>query len=185
MIGSEPIHYFRHWLGLDEARTQTTVAERQCLSRHAKGKRRAAEIGVFEGVSTKAIRKGMDGSGKLFAVDPFPPGRVGISWNYLIARKELGDAVEFVRLKSADAARVISGSFDFVFIDGDHSMETITKDWTAWSPRVVPNGVVCLHDTRMRPELGSQQYFETTISRDTRFAIVEQMDSLSVLRRVP
>lgn len=184
MIGSEPIHYFRHWLWLDEARTQTTAAERQCLRKHAMGKRRAIEIGVFEGVSTKVIRHGMDKSGTLFAVDPFPPGRIGISWSYLIARGELGDAVEFVRMKGVEAARAISGLFDFAHIDGDHSINAIAEDWSAWSPRILQGGLICLHDTRMRPELGSQQFFETTISRDPRFEIIDQVDSLSVLRRV-
>lgn len=184
MIGSEVIHYARYVIGLDRPHTQTTDAERNCLSRHAAGKQRAIEIGVFEGLSTGIIRRAMEAAGVLYAVDPFPAGRLGLSWQYLIARSELRNTVKFVRLTSREAAQTISDTFDFAFVDGDHSLEGIKTDWEAWAPRIALGGIICLHDTRTRPFLGSQQFFESDIRHDRRFEIVEQVDSLSVLRRV-
>lgn len=49
------------------------------------------------------------------------------------------DTIEMVR----DA----HGTFDFAFIDGDHSYEGVRADWLAWSPLVRPGGLVAFHDT--------------------------------------
>jgi predicted O-methyltransferase YrrM len=35
---------------------------------------------------------------------------------------------------------------DFLFLDGDHSYEGVTKDWAMYSPLVRPGGVVAFHD---------------------------------------
>src|SRR5438477_652847 len=44
-IGRSAQHALRYFLGLDQAETQTTAAERQCLARYASGRRRIVEIG--------------------------------------------------------------------------------------------------------------------------------------------
>jgi predicted O-methyltransferase YrrM len=187
-------HFVRHALALDLARSQTTAAERECLARHALGRTRIAEIGVFEGLNTRLLADVSAGESEVFAIDPFQPGRVGISWTELIARREVGRSprfrnVRFVKALSWDAAKEISGKFDFVFIDGDHSFEAITRDWIDWSTKVRAGGIVALHDTAMSTSnlnvtaYGSYKFFEATIARDPQFECVEQVDSLSIMRR--
>ena len=52
-------HYVGWMIGVCRAETQTTEAERDCLARHARGRRRLAEIGVWHGVTTSRLREAM------------------------------------------------------------------------------------------------------------------------------
>ncbi len=38
------------------------------------------------------------------------------------------------------------GLFDFMFIDGDHSLEGVTKDWEMYSPLIKKGGIIAFHD---------------------------------------
>lgn len=54
-----------------------------------------------------------------------------------------------VRKFSTDAAKdVPDGSLDFVYIDGNHVLEAVLEDLTAWAPKVKPGGFVAGHDYR-------------------------------------
>jgi predicted O-methyltransferase YrrM len=186
------IHSLRYLIGLDKADSQTTQAERDCLASYATGRNRLLEIGVYEGASTNVLASAMSLTGVLYAVDPFTPGRLGICWSELIARKEALSSrkhIVFIKLLSRDAAQVIDGYFDMIFVDADHSLDGIRHDWNDWSSRVLPGGIVALHDTRV-PEhdpnvatYGSYKFFEQHIREDPRFSLVEQVDSLSILKR--
>jgi predicted O-methyltransferase YrrM len=193
-MGRTVFHLGKYLVGMDSARTQTTQAERNAIARYANGKRRAVEIGVFEGVTTSVIAKSMAPDGILFGIDPFVPGRMGICWAKPIARREVARAkpnckVEFIEKLSHAACNSIDGTFDFIFIDGDHSWDAIVEDWNDWSERMDADGIIALHDTRVPDhnprvaEFGSHQYFERHIKHDDRFDVLEQVDSLSIVRR--
>ena len=188
------IHFLKYFVGIDAAQTQTTEAERETIKVYALGKKRCVEIGVFEGVTTGTIASTLESDAVLFAIDPFLTGRSGICWGLPIARREIGKhrpkcQVRIVRAFSPDANKQIEGDFDFVFVDGDHSLEGIRQDWDDWSGRIVPGGIIGLHDTlvpKHNPNvanLGSHKYFVKHIQHDDRFEIVAQVDSLSMLRR--
>jgi predicted O-methyltransferase YrrM len=188
--------HFGLWqLGLAQAETQTTWAERDCLARHASSKKRLAEIGVWHGVTTCRLRKVMATEGTLFAIDPYPKGRLGFSTQRVIARRELSKVsngrVTWIRKTGAEAARELAGSepFDFVFIDGDHSYEGLRADWTGWRPLLAEHGVIALHDSRSSPErpiadAGSVQFTSQVILHDRCFEVIDTMNSLTVLRRL-
>jgi hypothetical protein len=80
--------------------------------------------------------------------------------------------------------------FDLIFIDGDHSLEGIQRDYIDWADRVKKDGYLALHDTKVPSynpnvaNLGSFKYFESDIKFDSRFKIVDQVDSLSILQRI-
>ena len=193
------IHTIKYFLGIDDADTQTSVNERDTLKRLAKNASKVLEIGVFEGHSTKLLAESMITSGILYAIDPFFAGRLGISYGELISRSQISKAcqqnkgVQVQVLK--DLSHVVAEKnkdlcdFDLIFIDGDHSLEGITRDWQDWSERVKKGGVIALHDTKVPAynpnvaNLGSFQYFESHIKHDQRYELLEQIDSLSVLRR--
>lgn len=190
-------HYLSWAVGLATATTQTTDAERACLARHATGRRRLAEVGVWHGVTTCVLKRAMDPVGVLYAIDPYPVGRLGVSFPRRIARHAVsrarGGRVEWMRMTGADAARYMAdkhlGPVDFVFIDGDHSYDGLRADWEGWAPLVAPGGVVALHDSRSSADrriedAGSARYTRERIHPDPRFAVVEEVDTVSVLRRV-
>lgn len=192
--GRAAIHSLRFFLSLDEADTQTTPSEREVVLRYARGKKRAVEIGVYEAVNTRLIAEALDEDGVLYAIDPFFTGIIPVSWCELIARHNMRRSkakqrVQFVKALSWEACKEIEGSFDFIFIDGDHSLEGIKRDWADWSQRVKPGGIIALHDTAVPDhdssveDLGSYQYFQREISSDDRFCIIDRIDSINVLER--
>jgi hypothetical protein len=65
------------------------AGETACLVEYARNKRRLAEIGVWEGGTTKMLRQVMASDGVLFAIDPFPGGRLGLSYQRPIAHGEV------------------------------------------------------------------------------------------------
>ena len=196
LTGGAFLHSIQYLVGLHEARTQTTSREREAIRYFASGRERAVEIGVAEGVNTRLIAEHLHTDGVLYAIDPFFSGRVGICWGKLIAKSQVRRSksrsrVVFVEQLSWNACDRIDGTFDFLFIDGDHSWDGIERDWKDWSGRVSEEGVVLLHDTHLEGDtvndtpLGSHQYFESNIVSDPRFELIDQVDSLSVIKRLP
>lgn len=51
-----------------------------------------------------------------------------------------------IRKKSENAADEVPDDSDFVFIDGDHSYEYVTKDLVHWVPKIRPGGLIVGHD---------------------------------------
>ncbi len=194
MAGAAAWHCLRYFLGLDQAATQTTEAERQRLALYARKATRLLEIGVYEGLSTGVIAEAMPDTAVLYAVDPFFRGRLGICWSELIARREVAKSktgtVRFVRAMSVDAARSIHEDFDFIFVDADHSLEGIRADWETWSARCLAGGVMAFHDTRAAahaPQIvsfGSFQFYRDVISTHPNFSEIDAVDTLSIVRRV-
>lgn len=189
-------HLIRWRLGLARAETQTTDAERACLARRVAGSRRVVEIGVWHGVTTRLLRRAMAADGILYAVDPFPTGRLGFSAQRVIARREVdrepNGTVRWIRQTGAAAGRAhaaIGGdAIDFIFIDGDHSYEGLRADWEAWSELIAPGGIVALHDSVSTPDrpiddAGSVVYVRDVVRQDPRFTVVETVDSLTILER--
>jgi predicted O-methyltransferase YrrM len=193
----QPLPHFLLWLaGARHAETQTTDRERAALAAHAAGRQRVVEIGVWHGVTTALLRGAMAPDGVLWAVDPFPPGRLGFSLQSPIARWEVGRTangrVRWVRTTGEAAAAVFRGEgahpVDLIYIDGDHRYDGLIGDWRAWNPLVGRGGLVCLHDRRSTPErpiddAGSVRATREVISRDAAFELVDEVDSLTILRR--
>src|ERR1700722_10267293 len=102
-------HFLKWQVGLARAETQTTKAERDCLAVHAAGKCCLVEIGVWHGVTTGRLRAAMAPDGVLYAVDPYPVGQLGVSFQMWIARREVGRVsngrIEWRRMTGAEAAR--------------------------------------------------------------------------------
>jgi predicted O-methyltransferase YrrM len=183
-------------IGLAEPQTQTTPEERDCLACYAAGKRRLAEIGVYQAVTTCRLRQAMAPDGVLLAVDPFPPSRLGFSYDRWIAwgevRRIRNGSVRWLRMTGRQAAHDQAlhklGGVDFIFIDGDHSYNGIREDWEGWSPRVVPGGIIALHDSRSYEghdidSAGSVKFTRDVIVNDPRFKVVETVHSLTALER--
>ena len=191
------IHLIKWQLGLAPAEIWTTEPERACLARHAAGMRRLVEIGVWHGGTTRHLRAAMSPGATLYAVDPFPKGRLGFSIPHLVARREVGQVrngrVIWLRMPGEAAARMETmreqPPVDFIFVDNAQTFETLRAEWEAWAPVVASGGVIALHDTRAWPEGTPEQtsvgYARTVVRKDARFCVVDEVDSLTVLRRLP
>lgn len=194
VIGSTALRFMAIAVGAQQPKTQTTEAERALLKKYLNGKKKVVEIGVFEGFTTKFLTEHSDANTRVWGVDPFFKGRVGISWGYQMSRVFNADAIRsdkltFVRTFSTDVGDQVPAEVDFVFIDADHSLEGITADWEFWRNRIAPGGIIALHDSLVPAhnprvaEFGSHKYFESHIRFDSDFELVETADSLAVLSR--
>jgi len=194
LVRLNSIHYVQYRLGLASASTQTSEAERACLRRHAAGKKRLVEIGVWQGVNTRAFREAMSPEGVVIAVDPFPRcffGIRGFGWARRIAHREVektrnGRVLWIERLgREAPSLAEVQPFLpvDFLFIDGDHSYEGLRGDWLAWKDQVAAGGIVALHDSRCRNGCGSERFTQDVILKDPGFERTEEIDSLTVLGR--
>jgi predicted O-methyltransferase YrrM len=192
------VHFLKYQFGLVQAETSVTKAEWDCMALHASGRRCLVEIGVWHGVTTCRLRQVMAPDGILYAVDPYPVGRIGISMPRRIAHSEVGRVrngrVQWVRETGSDAAQGLAaelvGRVEFVFIDGDHSYDGLRSDWEGWSGLVAPGGSVALHDSRSSParridDAGSVRFASEVILADPRYEVADTIDSLTVLRRRP
>jgi len=195
MKGNALFHYIKYILNIDSPHSQTTPLERNTIKKYAKDVNIAVEIGVFEGLNTVGIAKSLSLEGKLYAIDPFFTGSLGISYGKMIAysyakRNKVSNKVFFIKKFSFEATKEVPNDIEFIFIDGDHSLEGIERDWLDWSDKTKVGGVIALHDTSV-PEhdptvsqLGSYKYFNSFIIHDKRFEVIETVDSLNVLRKI-
>jgi predicted O-methyltransferase YrrM len=190
------LHYLCYSLGLAPAESQTNPTERSALARHAKGKTCVVEIGVYQGLTGAQLRAAMSPSGEYYAVDPYPRGRLGISFTQRVADREVSRVrngkIVWIRELGKDAAskfrEMTDRPVDFLFIDGDHSYEGLRGDWEAWSPLVAADGIVALHDSHSTPtrqidDAGSVRFTNDVILKDLRFERLQVVDSATILRR--
>jgi hypothetical protein len=67
------------------------------------------------------------------------------------------DRRRIMHMPSTLAAEMLQDeSFDFVFLDADHSYKAVKEDIEAWGPKVRPGGWLCGHDYG-KPALGVTQ----------------------------
>ena len=194
-MGEELIHFIKFLIGTEKPKTQTTPEEQNAIEKYAANAESAVEIGVFEGFNTLNIAKSIRDSGKVYAIDPFLKGRMGICYGELISERYIAKAglrtkVNFVKKYSFEAVDNVPEQVEFIFIDGDHSYEGIRKDWDLWSGKIKVDCIIALHDTSVpihNPEvkyLGSYKFFNEVIKNDHRFINLETVDSMNILKRV-
>ncbi len=122
----------------------------------------AVEIGSFHGRSTIVLARGLDGRGRLVAIDPHAGGDRGPQeieaeqargqadnerFNANLERAGVADAVTHVRLPSQDALREVQGELDLLYVDGAHRFGPARDDIERWGARVRPGGVMLVHDS--------------------------------------
>lgn len=91
------------------------------------------ELGTLHSVTTKFLAKAARlVNGHVWTVDRDSVPQIVTGVTYLTGDT---DAVTFDR------------PIDFLFMDADHTREGTLRDWKRWSPKVVPNGFVAIHDT--------------------------------------
>lgn len=193
MKGNALLHLVKFFFFIDRPDTQTTEPERVALKKYIAGASSAIEIGVYEGVNTAILAKGIGKDGKIFGIDPFFKGGLGICYHKLIAerhlkRKGVYRRVNLVEKLSFDAIGDVPGKVDFIFIDGDHSWEGISKDWPLYSEKLQSGGIMALHDTSIiDADRGTVQdsvrYYNEVIRFDDRFEWLEAIDRMNILRK--
>lgn len=195
MIGRQALHCAGVLLRLVPAATQLSDDETALLQDLASQASSVAEIGVFEGVTTRRMIERMPSGSTIYGLDPFFPGRLGVSYGYWITRAEIRRAARkdvqciLLRRLSYDVAPDFNVSLDLVFIDADHSYDAVRRDWDDWSVKIVPGGYIALHDSqpvpgRCRETVGPVRLVRELGDRPSGFELAFVVDSLTAYRRV-
>lgn len=136
------------------------------------------EIGVaFAGFSTHILSH-WNGK-RLFCVDPFEDqskdvyredttGRNYEQWFRESSTRlmEFGGRGVVLREYSKQAAALFrKETFDFVYIDANHSEEAVTEDLSAWRPLVKRGGLLCGHDYHNSTERGNHCFVKKSVDR--------------------
>lgn len=126
-----PRHFIKFLRCLKDPESQVTNNEQSLLLTHARDCKMVVEIGCYEGKTTAALAQ--VAKGVVYSIDPFPPGRMGVSYGEQIARiycrrRGIRNA-RFVKGLSFDVASDFNHQVDFLFIDGDRRYEAIKQDW--------------------------------------------------------
>ncbi len=153
----------RGWMG---------VRELQWLAAKAQVSRCIIEVGSFAGRSARAMGDNLQPDASLFcfdSLDPTQPGLERVPPGTGSAPTTLEEAdpiftelvnnladlkqVQVFRLSSSEASYRASQwwsqgntPIDFVFLDGDHSRESVAADIEAWLPLILPGGTLAGHD---------------------------------------
>ena len=127
------------------------------------------EIGSWQGKSTVYLAGGSLSGNRatVFAVDPHTSagtsafaadphtsaGTTAVGMNTYeaflrnISAAGVRSVVKPMVTTSAEAARDFSGPVGLVFLDGDHSYESVRSDFEFWFPKLIDGGVIMFHDT--------------------------------------
>jgi predicted O-methyltransferase YrrM len=146
------------------------------------------ELGAYEGKTSVALA--LATAGTVYAVDPFFSGRSGIPYGYWIARLQRrryrASNLRFIVGMSWDLARIFDRPIDLLFIDADHSLEAVRRDWADWVVKVRAGGCVALHDCKLAPStpqrLGSVDFYENTLRHISAATEIASTGSLVVFR---
>jgi predicted O-methyltransferase YrrM len=174
---------------MDVPHTQVTRREMACLLTHVKADDVIVEVGCYEGRTTMDLARGAR-AGRVYSIDPFFRGRLGICYGELIAktyrRRQGIRNVKFIKGFSHEVAPGFVESIDLLFIDADHTYEAIKQDWSDWFPKVRPGGIIALHDCRVAENspsyLGSMKFYDSDIPGMNGIEQVDSVDSLAVFR---
>jgi MMP 1-O-methyltransferase len=181
------------WLSEKEAYGLYNIATK--LSINAK----IVEIGSWKGKSTYCLAKGLK-SGVIYAIDPFnADGEVGSSEEYSRKKGTKPLLNEFIAkmkfLNVLDKISILKGysneyvdyidKIDFLFIDGDHSIEGCNFDFEKYAPKLKKGGYLAFHDYYSdRNELGPTWVIKNKVAANKAYKFVNIYDSLWVAKKI-
>lgn len=147
------------------------------------------EVGSHRGRSTAALALGANGA-PVYAIEPHerfegtygatfgPEDRRAFFENML--RVGVVEDVRLVNLSSEVVSRGWTRPIGLLWIDGDHTLEGVRRDFEAWEPFLQPGGVVAFHDA-LDPAGGPAQVIEALLADS--FEHVATAERLVALRR--
>lgn len=102
-----------------------------------------------------------------------------------IERAALDDTVIALVAPSSTVARDWQSQLAMVFIDGGHSMAAAQADFDGWASKVMPGGILAIHDVFPNPADGGRPPFEIyqQALASNRFVDFGLTRSLAVLQR--
>jgi predicted O-methyltransferase YrrM len=151
------------------------------------------EIGSWLGKSTVWIGAASKTGQKrpVFAIDPHittvEHKWTGVTDSFAqfeenIRNAGLEDIVKPIVKTSEEAAQSFNEPIEFLFIDGSHKYELAKLDCELWLPKVVPGGMVAMHDTTTYP--GPNQAVGENVLTSNQFRAAGNRESITYADKV-
>jgi len=102
------------------------------------------ELGCYAGESTLPFAKHFS---SVIAVDPWR-GMPHVEAAFTEKLRPFPHVVKMKRTSAQAAGDIADASLDFVYIDADHSFESVTEDIQLWLPKLKPGSFIGGHDYR-------------------------------------
>lgn len=105
-------------------------------------------------------------------------------WQRAIADARLEETVVGLVGHSTVIATHFAQPLDLLFIDGGHAHEVAWADYRSWTPKIVPGGLLFIHDVFPDPRDGGRPPYEIYLAAlDEDFAELAHEGSLRILER--
>jgi predicted O-methyltransferase YrrM len=195
---SSNLNKFNHYITIDGWLTETEAKGLRDIAAMLPINSQIVEIGSWKGKSTWCISQGLK-KGIINCIDPF--NAAGEEGSKVIYEKTKGPkslieqfnnnlvgVTSNVKIKtlqgySSDFVGTVK-NIDFLFIDGDHSIEGCKYDFENFEQDVKPGGYIAFHDYYFdRPELGPTWVIENLVKNDEAYSHYMDCDSLSIFKK--
>lgn len=120
------------------------------------------EIGVRQGYSMRYLFDHVEGIGYMYGIDPWLPysdwsgevtKEIADQWKkdaYQILA-QFKDRIKIAQMTSEKASRyIVPGTLDFIFIDGDHTYESVCRDLKLYYPKMKKGAIFGGHDYSLK-----------------------------------
>jgi len=111
------------------------------------------EIGSYLGASSCFLGNGLNKFGKLYCIDSWEVHyeefqEIDVYKEFLNNIKKYKDKITILKGQSSLMINKIEETrIDLLFIDGNHSYDSVKKDWELYSPLLISGSIVIFHDT--------------------------------------
>jgi len=166
-----------------------------CLAKVGSRAGVVVEIGSWKGKSTIWLAKGSESvhGEKVYAIDPhigsaelrelgYQENPTLEEFEQNIKRARVESVVEPLVKTSMDVVKEWSLPIGLLWIDGDHSYESVRDDVFSWEPHVVEGGIIALHDTYAWE--GVRRVVDEEILKTDRFKVLGQVDGILAVEKV-
>ena len=157
---------------------------------NTRGRGAVVEIGSWKGRSTVWLGCGVRArGGKVYAIDPHrksnedPRAETFEAFMANMDRVGLADVIEPVVTTSAQAAGIITGEVELLFVDGDHTLAGARQDAEIWLPRLMVGATVMFHDVATSGYSGPRRVFQRRICRSPGFHRIRRVGSMAIAER--
>lgn len=146
------------------------------------------EIGSWKGRSTTWLYFGSvsGNKAKIYSIDPHIGsqelrdmfGVVSTFKEFESNMKKIGalDLVKSIVKKSEKAAGKFNEKVGLIFIDGDHSYQSVKKDFDLWFPKLVDGGTIAFHDTIMYQSVN--KLVKKVMFKSKNIRVIKMVDSI-------
>lgn len=148
------------------------------------------EIGSWKGRSTIWLAAGATARGsRVHAIDPHvnssedPGANTLADFTRNLDIAGLSDVVQPLVMSSAEAARLIDGPVELLFIDGDHSYDAARRDAELWLPKLLDGATVMFHDVTTAAYSGPRRVFRRYVCLSPNFDSIRRVGSMTIARR--